>query len=431
LAARTERIGIGIGRTSQMSRSTRTRIVAAILALVVAACADAGPIAPLIPVIDEPTEGRWTAVTVGRDHSCAIDRDQRAFCWGSDTHGQLGAVTDTTCGPVEEGTPCSLVPTAVIGGLRFRTLDAGSVHTCGITTEDDLFCWGANDAGQTGSLAPTTDEPRPVLAGARIVAVSAGADHTCAIASGGTLFCWGSNQSGQLGIEGVSGTPVPLSVPLGEAVRDVATGLRRTCAVTASRTLSCWGLIWDRRDGFLEVSHSVFSATPVPGAFQANSVSVGGFTACAVATSAGAFCWQGNPSGVLGTGDAEGSTTPRHVVGGADLVGVSVGLINACGVTAVGIGLCWGDNTFGQLGIGSIATAERCPPQMLVCSTVPRVLFGRHQWLDVQAGPGQHVCGVTSRGNIYCWGLGTLGQRGDGTASYRVTVPFVVHAPRS
>jgi alpha-tubulin suppressor-like RCC1 family protein len=42
------------------------------------------------------------------------------------------------------------VPVLVAGGLTFRQLSAGYYHTCGITTQNALYCWGSNQDGQLG-----------------------------------------------------------------------------------------------------------------------------------------------------------------------------------------------------------------------------------------------------------------------------------------
>jgi alpha-tubulin suppressor-like RCC1 family protein len=59
----------------------------------------------------------------------------RAFCWGNNFYGQLGDGTTTT----------RLTPVRVVGGLPFRQVSAGGVHTCGVTTSDLAYCWGYNN----------------------------------------------------------------------------------------------------------------------------------------------------------------------------------------------------------------------------------------------------------------------------------------------
>src|SRR2546428_10530880 len=59
--------------------------------------------------------------------------------------------------------------------LIFAAIEAGSQHTCGVTTASSAYCWGSNDRGQLGDGA-TTARSRPVLvaaAGAAVVAFAA------------------------------------------------------------------------------------------------------------------------------------------------------------------------------------------------------------------------------------------------------------------
>jgi len=34
--------------------------------------------------------------------------------------------------------------------VKFRQLSAGYLHTCGISTDNKIYCWGNNDSGQLG-----------------------------------------------------------------------------------------------------------------------------------------------------------------------------------------------------------------------------------------------------------------------------------------
>lgn len=81
-------------------------------------------------------------VTVSVSHACAIDPQQRAWCWGDNGAGQLG-------NGMSGG--FSTLPVLVGNGtVRFRTLAAGDRHTCGIATDNQVYCWGSNSAAQLG-----------------------------------------------------------------------------------------------------------------------------------------------------------------------------------------------------------------------------------------------------------------------------------------
>ncbi len=96
------------------------------------------------------------SVIAGAAHSCGLDSEGNAYCWGSNREGQLGTVDPIEACPL----PCATTPRPVAGGLRFRVLAAGSEHTCGITPEGSTYCWGLNDLGQLGTTAANESCPR-------------------------------------------------------------------------------------------------------------------------------------------------------------------------------------------------------------------------------------------------------------------------------
>jgi hypothetical protein len=88
-------------------------------------------------------------------------------------------------------------------GPRWTQVSAGTQHTCAIRAGGTLWCWGNNGSGQLG-IGSTMNESRPqeVTSPARAGwgSVGEGGYHTCALRTGGTLWCWGENTSGELGI---------------------------------------------------------------------------------------------------------------------------------------------------------------------------------------------------------------------------------------
>jgi len=136
-----------------------------------------------------------------------------AYCWGGNGTGQLG--NGTTTGPqMCLGAPCTMSPAAVVGGLKFATVSAGVYHTCAITTAGAAYCWGANDGyllgdGTTDTTSKHTS-PIAVVGGLKFAAVSAGSFHTCGVTTAGAAYCWGDNDNGQLG----DGTTTPRAGPV-------------------------------------------------------------------------------------------------------------------------------------------------------------------------------------------------------------------------
>jgi alpha-tubulin suppressor-like RCC1 family protein len=82
-------------------------------------------------------------VTTGASHACALDNSGYAWCWGL---GQYGEIGNATTGWYNQASYAQ----QVAGGITFRSLAAGAQHTCGIGTDNFVYCWGDNEYGQLG-----------------------------------------------------------------------------------------------------------------------------------------------------------------------------------------------------------------------------------------------------------------------------------------
>jgi alpha-tubulin suppressor-like RCC1 family protein len=102
----------------------------------------------------------FSRVTAGFRYTCGETTGNRAYCWGANYFGQLGE--GTTTGPeICNLSPCSTRPVAVTGGLYFSQVSAGGGHACGMTSGGKAYCWGNNDEGQVGAGIDSDDKPKP------------------------------------------------------------------------------------------------------------------------------------------------------------------------------------------------------------------------------------------------------------------------------
>jgi alpha-tubulin suppressor-like RCC1 family protein len=186
---------------------------------------------------------KFESIAAGVVHTCAIDVNQAAYCWGTGA-GALGVgARDTACA---SGPSCfrSAKPELVDGGLRWKSLSVASQVTCGVTTDGRGFCWGS--VGFTADVLGAGDSqgsksPRAVAGGLSFQSISTSGAHTCGITLDGAAYCWGDGLFGQLGTGQVN---VRFNTPqqvIG-ALRFQSIGARdATCGISTNHNAYCWG----------------------------------------------------------------------------------------------------------------------------------------------------------------------------------------------
>jgi alpha-tubulin suppressor-like RCC1 family protein len=210
----------------------------------------------------------WSRIWAGMDHACGIDRNGKAYCWGSELIGELG---DNAPPPQSVPTPYGAVPrpVAVLGGLTFKQVDAGRLHSCGVTVAGKVYCWGSNYHGELGTPQtpdcssdprypnPCSPVPVPIASSLTFSYVTAGTDHTCALQTTGAIWCWGITPNVGAGNPGGIGGAFPcyssarntqttcINTPIKTATSvgftQVDAGMDFTCALSTSGQVFCWG----------------------------------------------------------------------------------------------------------------------------------------------------------------------------------------------
>ena len=336
-------------------------------------------------------------VAAGADTTCRTRPDGSLTCWGDLGFNETG-------GPH--------IQTLTIRDVRYKQAGLGLHHMCGLAFDGAVYCRGANRNGQlgTGNKADSYDADLAVQQnGLTFTTIAVGASHTCALTQQGQAYCWGSGGQGRLGNNSNEDSLVPAPIARGQRFTALAAGWLNTCGLTSDGAIYCWGGMHGTGLERLGGAEPPIAFTPerVPGPERYRQVVSGHGQVCALNTSGRAFCWGGNEDGELGIGrTSEREFTPVAVTGNHTFASLAAGLGgDTCGITSTGSVLCWGLNVNGTHGNG---TTDKS-------SSVPVPVSGNHAFASLAIGIN-HACGVSTDGQIYCWG-GVPGLGNAGTAS--------------
>ena len=141
--------------------------------------------------IQVPLTRTVQSVAAAGSHTCALLTDGAVYCWGDNSDGQLGD------GDAED----RVTPTAVQGITEKVTfIGVGTNHSCASLLSGKLVCWGDNSRGQLGD-GTVSDRGTPATvqyAAGVFTTITGGIDHSCALTTNGGILCWGDGGFGRV-----------------------------------------------------------------------------------------------------------------------------------------------------------------------------------------------------------------------------------------
>lgn len=372
---------------------------------------------------------RFDAIAAGDAFSCGVTEHGALWCWGANDFGQLGDGA--------EGAG-SFVPRRVEAeeGLRFTSVTAGSTHACALTEDGAAFCWGDNRSGalQGDPSLPRSSVPLPAVPEERFSSLRAGllpfqlpegneGAHTCGITLDDRTLCWGNGKQGQLG----HGVKVVASGPVepagGHRFVEVHPSAGFTCGLTDAGVSYCWGhgpLGRPLEVGFFR--HHFSSPTPhrsIPDEPDEPPVFVG-LTAgrtdvCGIDVEGQAYCWGAAIAESLG-GSGYVYDPERNVFdylplgpvsrGPTRWTSLAVGASASCGIDTGDLLHCWGRSTWlHDPDMPCERPRSPTPQRRHTEGTVRAVTLGR-------ALCAEHGCVLLENGRVQCWGDSRSGQAG-------------------
>ena len=284
-------------------------------------------------------------LSIGRQFACAVTENSSVVCWGRTDYGQTGI------GVEGEMAYHNMTYVDALDGMGIVEVSAHLDHACGLTSQGTVYCWGSNVEGQIGNgqIGGSVLVPTQAILPQGVVAKSLSqgpSSHTCIISTDGDLYCWGYNSRGQVGngqicnnlgttyynpcANGASGILVPelIAMPTGVTVTSVSVGGEHTCATGSDGGVYCWGSDMNCR---------------VTGGDLVADDPITGNQGCSY------HHYNLSPRKLTMSNTEVTIQDPANI----SFVQVVTGWVFSCAMTDSGAGICWGANTESQQGIGN------------------------------------------------------------------------------
>jgi alpha-tubulin suppressor-like RCC1 family protein len=377
--------------------SVAERIMGVFALIFLMNCGLSSPIQLTMPNSNE----KWKSIISYDGASlCGLDFNDSLYCWGRNSFSPL-MQRNPNEGPDALGTGSTdenvSAPRKVMHASPWNQVEMGDGIICGLDSQEQLYCWGANHNIASGGPLFRADIPgqnniiinRPhLIENSRWSTFSVDDSSMCGLKKeDGSLWCWGA-----LGHD-----PLPKKKWNGSFIY-VLINHRQYITLDASRR------VYESDTAIDPLSFKILRAS----VYQVATYM------CGIAMNDKIYCRGNNDGGYLGVNSPDAHVNDfTEIVGGGTFVDVVTSNRKTCAIKTDKTLWCWGENvlrfrphpdeTFGLLGTGSKDRFVKQPEQVLELKNVEHVTISENGSL----------CAIDSFKRLYCWGDNTAKtQRG-------------------
>ena len=223
-----------------------------------------------IPIIKLPSKPhdveKFTSVVAGNNHLVVLTTHGNIFTWGTGEQGQLGRRV------LERRKIHGTTPEKIALQSRARkavVVGAGNYTSFAVDEQGDVWAWGLNNMGQTGTgfTSAAADSgvglPKRVvglskseLEGDYVVQIAGGEHHTLFLTAAGKVYACGRSSGGQLGLpedhpvfqdrvedhQDLVAVPTLVAFPYDDdPIVSINAGIHNSMAITEDGALYTWG----------------------------------------------------------------------------------------------------------------------------------------------------------------------------------------------
>ncbi len=369
------------------------------------------------------------------------------FMGGDNSFGQIGN------GVSPDWNNTVTTPFNIMESEKFSTLGTGSSHTCALTENGDVYCWGNNEYGQIDATKieeqPRVKTPKLMLSGSKLFFKEVqNADLNKTYTSNeewitgsgtvsidnGTLIINGEEQGQSAEVKENDKISIKLtsSDEHGETISSKVT-LKTENGETLETTFS----ITTRVEPYFTIKNEVihhampetdYTSTPVtvtlPDSIPTAHISIdngvilvndqesgkeadvknGDIVAVKLNTGDTTAYYRHKSSKITVTYNSVSQKAKFFLHNDSAYGKLSSNNYHSCFINTSGALYCWGSNNDGQLGTGTTEAENPYPTRV----------GNDNDWERVATGVN-HTCGIKTNGTLYCWGSNNAGQLGNGT----------------